>query len=164
MATPLNVQMYFVKSSLWQWKAGCEYLRRTPHGYDIEWMYVFSRVNFLSQLKVGYEHFALQLWLFSYINTSFRPIIALIPLNKFCKTVDSLEMSVRVYGVKSVVFSAFPGEWQLITLLAHWGYATIFHTTFSNAFSWMKIFAFRWKFQWSLFPRVQLTIFHHWFR
>ena len=36
--------------------------------------------------------------------------------------------------------------------------------TFSNAFSWMKIFEFRLKFHWSLFLRVQLTISQHWFR
>ena len=51
--------------------------------------------------------------------------------------------------------------------LTHWGrdkMATIFQTTFSNAFSWMKMFKFRLKFQWSMFPRVQLTIFQHWFR
>ena len=35
-------------------------------------------------------------------------------------------------------------------------------TTFSIAFSWMKMFEFRLKFPWSLFPRVQLTIFQHW--
>ena len=33
--------------------------------------------------------------------------------------------------------------------------------TFSNAFSWMKTFEFRLKFHWSLFLRVQLTIFRH---
>ena len=41
---------------------------------------------------------------------------------------------------------------------------TISQTTFSSAFSWMKIFEFRLKFHWSLFLRVQLTIFQHWFR
>ena len=35
----------------------------------------------------------------------------------------------------------------------------IFQTTNSNAFSWMKICKFWLKFCWSLFPRVQLTIF-----
>ena len=40
----------------------------------------------------------------------------------------------------------------------------ISQTTFSNAFSWMKMFEFRLKFHWSLFPRVKLTIFQHWFR
>ena len=51
--------------------------------------------------------------------------------------------------------------------LTHWGrdkIDAISQTTFSNAFSWMKMFQFRLKFQWSLFPRVQLTIFQHWFR
>ena len=40
----------------------------------------------------------------------------------------------------------------------------ISQTTFSNAFSWLKMFEFRLKFHWSLFLRVQLTIFQHWFR
>ena len=42
--------------------------------------------------------------------------------------------------------------------------AAIFQTTFSNAFSWMKMYKFRWEFHWSLFPGFQLTIFQHWFR
>ena len=40
--------------------------------------------------------------------------------------------------------------------------AMILQTTFSYAFSWMKMFKFRLKFHWSLFPIVQLTIFQHW--
>ena len=51
--------------------------------------------------------------------------------------------------------------------LTHWGWDemnNISQTTFSNVFSSMKIFEFRLKFHWSLFPRVQLTIFQHWFR
>ena len=46
-------------------------------------------------------------------------------------------------------------------LLTHWGWdkmATIFQTTFSNAFPWMKMYDFWLKFHWSLFIRVQLTI------
>ena len=62
--------------------------------------------------------------------------------------------------------------WRIYALLTfvaltHWGrekIAAIFQTTFSNAFSWMKMFKFRLRFLWSLFPRVQLTIFQHWFR
>ena len=42
--------------------------------------------------------------------------------------------------------------------------AAIFQTTFSNAFSWMKIYQFRLRFHWSLLPRVKLTIIHSWFR
>ena len=37
----------------------------------------------------------------------------------------------------------------------------ISQTTFSNAFSWMKIFVFRFKFHSNLFLRVQLTISQH---
>ena len=42
--------------------------------------------------------------------------------------------------------------------------AAIFQTTFSNRFSWMKMYEFRLKFHWSLSLGVQLTIFQHWFR
>ena len=51
--------------------------------------------------------------------------------------------------------------------LTHWGrdkMDAISQTTFSSAFSWMKIFEIRLKFHRSLFPRIQLTIFQHWFR
>ena len=49
----------------------------------------------------------------------------------------------------------------------HWGrdkMDDISQTTFSSAFSWMKMFEFRLKIHLSLFLRVQLTIFQHWFR
>ena len=52
-------------------------------------------------------------------------------------------------------------------LLLHWGrgkMANIFQTTFSNAFSWMKIFEFRIKFDWNFFLKIQLTKSQHWFR
>ena len=54
--------------------------------------------------------------------------------------------------------------WNMLT---HWGQekmAANFLTIFSNAFSRMKIYKFRLKFHWKLFPRVQLTIFQHCFR
>ena len=35
--------------------------------------------------------------------------------------------------------------------------------TFSNAFFSMKIYEFRLNLHWNLFPKVRLTIFHHWF-
>ena len=42
--------------------------------------------------------------------------------------------------------------------------ATISQTTFSNAFSWMKLYKFWLRFYWILFEMVQLTIFQYWFR
>ena len=41
--------------------------------------------------------------------------------------------------------------------------AISFQRTFSNAFSWKKIYKFGLKFHWSFFLRVQLTMFHHWY-
>ena len=37
-------------------------------------------------------------------------------------------------------------------------------TTFSNAFSWIKIYKFRLRCHWRLFLRFELTVFQHWFR
>ena len=57
-------------------------------------------------------------------------------------------------------------EW-IIRLLTHWGWdkrAAILQTTFSNAFSWMKMYEISSRFWWSLFLRVQLTIFQNWQR
>ena len=42
--------------------------------------------------------------------------------------------------------------------------AAISQTTFSNAFSWIKMYGLCLRFHWSLFLRFELTIFHHWFR
>ena len=68
---------------------------------------------------------------------------------------NSLHIQVLNYWRKTVI--------RARCLLTHWGrdnMAAIFQTTFSNAFSWMKMFKFRLRFH----PRVQLTIFQHWFR
>ena len=49
--------------------------------------------------------------------------------------------------------------------LTHWGWdkmAAIFQTTFSNAFTWMKMCEFQLRFHWSLFLRVKLTTCEHW--
>ena len=50
---------------------------------------------------------------------------------------------------------------------AHWGrdkIVAISQITFSNAFSCTKVYKFRLRFHWSLFQRIQLAIFQHWFR
>ena len=51
--------------------------------------------------------------------------------------------------------------------LTHWDrdkMAAIFQTTFSIAFSWVKMYEFRIRFHWNWLLRVKLTIFQHWFR
>ena len=42
--------------------------------------------------------------------------------------------------------------------------AAISQTTFSQAFSWMKIHESRWRVHWRSFLRFELNIFQHWFR
>ena len=67
-------------------------------------------------------------------------------------------------------------SWQVITKrihsvwkfsLTHWGWnkmANIFQTTFSYAFSLIKMYQIRLRFHWSMFLIFKLTIFWHWFR
>ena len=57
-------------------------------------------------------------------------------------------------------------EYSRWILLTHWSQdkmAAIFQTTFSNAFSWMKIILFWLRCHWNMFSSVQLTLFQHWF-
>ena len=70
-------------------------------------------------------------------------------------------------GVKRKEQCSMENSAKGLTELTHWGrdkMAASSQTTLSNTFSWMKILKLRWKFRWSLFLRVQLTIFQHWFR
>ena len=62
----------------------------------------------------------------------------------------------------------FEDEYNGTILMTHFVFLTqwgrdkmdaISQTIFWSAFSWMKMFEFRLKFHWSLFLRVQLTIF-----
>ena len=58
-------------------------------------------------------------------------------------------------------WSAWMGTYRMISL-KHWGWdniATISQTTFSNSFSWKKMYEFYQRFHLSFF----LTIFRHWF-
>ena len=50
--------------------------------------------------------------------------------------------------------------WVIIYTLTHWGreMAAVSQTTHLNAFSWMKMLEFRFRFHWSLSLRVQLKI------
>ena len=59
-------------------------------------------------------------------------------------------------------YSEIRKEWHSLTHLPLDKMAGISQTTYSKVFSWIKCLVF-W-FQWSLFLRIQLTIFQHWFR
>ena len=86
-----------------------------------------------------------------------RPVIR--PLSE-----PILTKFVMAYGITK---SQWVNTFRHSRCLTHWGrdkMATIFQTTFSNIFSWMKMHELRLRFHWSLFLRVQMTIFQHWFR
>ena len=84
-----------------------------------------------------------------------------LPINHLSRHIDQHQVSAREIVMKDMRGSGC--EWWL----THWGrnkMADIFQTTFSNAFSWMKMYEFRLRFHWNLFLRFELTIFQHWFR
>ena len=74
------------------------------------------------------------------------------------------------YGTKMTFSLTHWGAWygtKMTFSLTHWGrgkIAAISQMTLWNAFFRMKMLEFGLKFHWSLFIRVQLTIFQHWFR
>ena len=70
------------------------------------------------------------------------------------------------FAVQIFIFILGRSSWPMaeLTHLSLDKISAISQTTFSNAFSWTKSFVFWSEFHWSLFLRVQLTIFQHWFR
>ena len=83
----------------------------------------------------------------------------LITVQKFC-----FKMHLKMFlSMSTYVYSGFNASNTLTHLLLN-KMAVISQMTFSNAFSWMKSLVLWFKFHWSLFLRVQLTISQHWFR
>ena len=84
-----------------------------------------------------------------------------------CKVAHHSHLSdLPIHDIPQKVSCPFYGGIATV-LLTHWGrdkMAAIFQTTFSNAYSRMKMYEFRLKFHWNLFLRVQFTTFKHWFR
>ena len=122
-------------------------------------------------------HLVLQTW-FIYFGRGFDILVILVSILLtvvYCVYGNTYDMYNDVYNpnINSFLeyfkmFSTFSyhGCWDL-NLLTHWGrdkMAAIFRTTFSNRFSWMKIYQLWLSFHWSLFLWVQLIIFQHWFR
>ena len=80
-------------------------------------------------------------------------------------------IGIETFSFKKMHLKMSSAKWRPfclgLSVLTHWGrdeMNNISQTIFSNVCSSMKIFEFRSKFHWSLLPRVQLTIFQHWFR
>ena len=58
----------------------------------------------------------------------------------------------------------WPCSGPTLTLWGRDKMPAISQMTFSNAFSWMKMYQFWLRFHWNSFPRVRLTIYQYWFR
>ena len=84
-----------------------------------------------------------------------------------------IEISIKMqwFMIKKMHLRQLSAKWQslwfslhAITHLSLDKMAAISQTPFSHVFSWMKSLAFWFKFHWSLFLRVKLTISQNWFR
>ena len=78
---------------------------------------------------------------------------------------------IHLFLFSNIVNSSRPGDPYGITKFGQYWFNTLrprqqaaVSQTLSNAFSWSKMLEFRFRFHWSLFLRVQLTIIQHWFR
>ena len=85
--------------------------------------------------------------------------------------VNEILSEIDTFSFKQMRLKMSSGKWLPyclgLNVLTHRGrdkMAAIFQTKFSNAFSGMKMYDFRFTFHWSLFLEVQLPIFQHCFR
>ena len=108
-----------------------------------------------SQILIGIQPFSFKKMYLKMSSAKWRPS---------CLGLNVLRAWITARQTMGYDYSSLPDSKGFVT---HWGrdeMNNISQTTFSNVFSAMKMFEFRLKFHWSLFPRVQLTIFQHWFR
>ena len=70
------------------------------------------------------------------------------------------KMNLKMLSAKQ---QPFYSVFNVLTHLPWTKWPPFWQTTFSNAFSWMKMVEFRFKFHWNLIPGVQLTISKYWF-
>ena len=91
----------------------------------------------------------------------------LISLINIMAADDMVTLEARASAVMILTWFTLNNTSHQLYRLTHWGrdkMAAVSQTTLSNSFSWMKMLEFRLRFHWSLFLRVQLTIFQHWLR
>ena len=113
----------------------------------------------------------LSVWVFcAIVSNELFDTIHLTPFEHFnnfehISTHLMLRLCLNILIHESIKFSSIGGADGID--LTYWGrdkMVTIFQTKFLNAFSRMKMHQSRLRFHWSLFPKVGLTIFQHWFR
>ena len=81
-----------------------------------------------------------------------------------CIMLDNTWRTATCKGTKSSLHCLPRMSWIYLTHRGQDKTAVIFQTTFSNVFSWMKMYEFLLNLHWSVFQRIQLIISQHWFR
>ena len=131
---------------------------------------IWGHLSLQKRYYITINHTSTHKWLISdSISVPHRRAMGCL-LETFGTTIDSathkwLNCTLAAPGknrAQQLVVSVYMHYLAVIGPLTHWGrdkMDAISQTTFGSAFSWMKMFEFRLKFQWSLFLRVQLTIF-----
>ena len=124
--------------------------------------------QFCSGLSVLEMHIGYNCWIKGVTHMITRPVWLWSPLTNWGRHfADDIRKHIFFNGnflISNVIGLCNGCSLQAINTLRPRQMDAISQTTFSNAFSWMKMFEFRLKFHWSMFPRVQLTIFQQWFR
>ena len=131
----------------------------------------YSTVNFNKALKtVWWQLSPILIW---YRGSPFTHMGYLwLGRNTYVQIMFIFGMKLLIYAITPTVDSFMqdlitPPCPRVYGVLTHWGrdkMTAVFQTTFSTAFSWMKMDEFRLGFHWSLFLRFDLTIFQHWLR
>ena len=136
----------------------------------------FPVVGNLPQLVMGQRRTPLMYELFEEYRAQYGDMFRLSLGSKPMVIVMGKDLVRQILVTKGQLFLRRPGFYLVDKVfqglgkdlaLTYWGrdkMGAISQTTFSSAFSWMKMLKFRLKFHWNMFLRVQLTIFQHWFR
>ena len=134
----------------------------------IMWLFVFLRLKLDSRLLSAYlvwlgMYVTVRItfdWLYCFLYQYIYQELFVLEIFLFILSAGMRTAANSIYHIQR----AYDVGWQDINTLKSRQIDAISQTTFSNAFSWMKILEFRLKFHWRLFLRVQLTIFQQWFR
>ena len=107
--------------------------------------------------EVILNHFSRCLSLIAVIWFRLKHDIIPVPVKKLCRIWSMDHLNPQTTNITITTIQS----WEYACRISHGGrdkMAGISQTTYSNAFSWMKIYEFRLKCHWILFQRIKLTI------
>ena len=113
---------------------------------QVLWRHMTSPIEPMCYLFLGYDSREIN-------STSYSQYVQWIPN----------ESSSTFFGLKTTLVSMM-ASFDTLTHRGRNNMTAISQTTLSIASPWMKMLEFRFEYHWSLFIRVRLTIFQHWFR